>query len=232
MSTFHGRLGESVPDFHCETTHGSFYFYKYLIADPSRPWTLLLSHPADFTPVCTTEMGHSEKVQGQFCKIGVKILGISCDTLEDHNAWAHDILFREGLKEQRKLSFPLIADPNRDIVVLLGMLDPVEKTSTGLALPARAAYLVDSGGKLRLSILYPATTGRNYAEILRACEAVILSDRTGLATPVEWKHGDACLVPANMDSTLAELKFGPVNVEKLPSGREYIRTVSCPKERF
>jgi len=160
--------------------------------------------------------------------MGVKLIGVSFDTLEDHNTWAKDILFREGLKEQQKLSFPLIADRLRNTAVLLGMLDPLERTSEGIPLPARAVYLIDSNYKLRLSILYPASTGRSYPEILRACEAVILSDRTGLATPVDWKHGEPCLVPFGMSTSLAESKFGPVKVEKLPSGREYVRLVSYP----
>ena len=225
MSTFSGRLGETVPDFQCETTHGDFSFHDFL---KKSQWTLLLSHPADFTPVCTTELSSVQTSCSSFDKLGVKLIGISCDTVDMHKEWSKDILSLQGEKKLDKLSFPLIADSKREIVVKLGMLDPREVSMEGLALPARSAYLFDREGKLRLSILYPATTGRSYAEILRACESVIITDKTGLATPVNWSQGQPCLVPVAITTQDAHVKFGEVKVEKLPSEKEYIRYVKCP----
>lgn len=222
---FHGRLGETVPDFTCETTHGSFSFHSFL-KSTTHPWTLLLSHPADFTPVCTTELGASEKGAEELSKLGVKLIGISCDSVDTHHAWEKDIMYREGM--DKPLSFPLIADRDREIVTALGMLDQSEKTSSGLALPARAVYLLDHFAKLRMAIVYPTTTGRDYNEIVRVCESIILTDRTGLATPVNWTRGQPVLVPVNVTTEAAELMFGPVRTEKLPSGRDYIRHVKCP----
>ena len=226
-TAFYGRLGEIIPDFPCVTTHGSFSFYSFL-KSTSHPWTLLLSHSADFTPVCTTEMGAAERAVPALDELGVKIIGISCDSIKFHNLWEKDILYREGKQESDKLSFPLIADRDRQIVTALGMLDPSERTSSGLALPARAVYLLDSTAKLRMAIIYPTSTGRNYAEILRVCESIILTERTGLATPVNWTSGKPCLVPVNVTTEAAELMFGTVTNENVPSGRSYIRHVECP----
>ena len=226
------RLGGEIPDFMCETTEGDFGFYEFLVSEVDRPWTLLFSHPADFTPVCTTEFGRTEKILDRFTELGIKLIGVSCDEISDHHLWSKDILYREGLEDQAQLRFPIIADKSREIVTKLGMLDPREISQPGMPLPARAVMLLDKRGVIRLAVLYPAAVGRSYEEILRASEAVILNDRTGLATPVEWTPGEECLVPASMTLVEAENKFGKVQTETLPSGKEYMRKVKYPQNLF
>lgn len=168
-----------------------------------------------------------KKILDRFTDLGVKLIGVSCDEISDHQLWEKDILYREAL-DQAELRFPIIADKNREIVTKLGMLDPRE-TCQRVPLPARAVLLIDKNATVRLAVLYPAAVGRSYEEILRACEAVILNDITGLATPVEWQPGEECLLSAETSLDEAEKKFGEVKVETLPSGKDYIRRVKYPE---
>ena len=218
--TFSCRLGEAFPDFFCMTTQGEFSFHEYLTSNPDAPWTLLFSHPADFTPVCTTEIGRSLKLLPRFTELGVKLIGISCDSLDSHRRWLKDILFIEEMKGD-SIPFPIISDPDRVIVQLLGMLDSSDLTS---ALPVRSVFLIDKDFRLRLAFLYPSVVGRSYEEIIRAIEGVIITQREkGLATPVEWKSGDDFLILPEISTDNAKKRFGNIETLELPSGLEYMR---------
>jgi len=188
---------------------------------------MFFSHPKDFTPVCTTELGACHKLTGEAAKLGCKLIGISCDDTESHHAWSKDVLFRCGCTTEDSLAFPIIADANREIVTSLGMLDPEEKTAAGVPLPARALVILH-GTVVKLTILYPATTGRNFDEVLRTLVSLQLTMGNGLATPVDWKYGDRVIVGPAVKSEDAKAKFQGFEVKNLPSGKEYLRSVKCP----
>jgi 1-Cys peroxiredoxin 6 len=225
------KLGAEMPNFSCNTTHGDFLFHEFLeSAADVTPWTVLFSHPKDFTPVCTTELGRCETLGGEFKARGVKLIGVSCDSVEEHLAWSADILHREGITKSKLLSFPIIADANRLIVQTLGMLDPDEVNAAGVPLPARALIIIGPDKKVKLSILYPATTGRNFDEVLRVIDSVQLTAGNGLATPVDWKQGERCIVGPGMATEDAQQRFTNLVTEALPSGKQYLRSVDCPKK--
>ncbi|KAK9909512.1 hypothetical protein WJX75_003362 [Coccomyxa subellipsoidea] len=215
-------LTEIVPDFEADTSLGHIKFHDYI--DGS--WAILFSHPADYTPVCTTELGEVGKLQGEFAKRGVKLLALSCDDVESHKGWIKDI---EAYTPKSLVNYPIIADPNRDIATLYGMLDPDEKDKAGIPLTARAVFIVGPDKRLKLSILYPATTGRNFSEILRVIDSLQLTAKHSVATPVDWYHGDKVMVVPTLSDEQATAKF-PKGFEKasLPSGKGYIRTTPQP----
>jgi len=227
---WHVKLGVEMPNFTCDTTHGSFSFHEFLVSVPAAPYTMLFSHPKDFTPVCTTEVGTCESLVPQFLAKGVKMIGISCDSVTSHAAWSRDILHRENRLEfeGQQLAFPIIADEKKEIVTMLGMLDPDERDSDDMPLPARALIIIGPDRKVKLSILYPATTGRNFDEVMRAVDSLRLTAEQGLATPANWRMGDRCMVPPNISSEEAEKQFSNLTVEQLPSGKAYLRAVDCP----
>ena len=219
MSTFALRLGETVPDFHCQTTYGDFKFHDFVKKDADNmPFTVLMSHPGDFTPVCTTELGRAETLFDEFKRRGVKLIGLSCDSVESHNDWSKDILHREGNKQDR-LSYPIIADESREIVTRLGMFDPRTEKSGSPPRPARALIVIDTECKVRLAILYPAATGRNFDEILRVLDSLQITTKCPVATPVNWVPGQKVIVPPGVDTS----DLGKVDTEDLPSGRGYLR---------
>jgi len=222
------KLGAELPDFDCVTTKGDFKFHAFLGSDPNAPYTVLFSHPKDFTPVCTTEIGKCQSLKEEFSKRKVKLIGLSCDTVDEHKAWSKDILKREAL-EGEELAFPIIADEKKELVTMLGMLDPDEKDGAGLPLPARALILIDAAKKVRFSILYPATTGRNFDEVFRAIDSVLLTAEHSLATPANWKQGERCIVAPVVSMEDAEAKFQNLVVETLPSEKKYLRVVDCPE---
>jgi len=226
------KLGAEMPNFFCETTHGDFNFHDFLDSNPDCPWTVFFSHPKDYTPVCTTEIGRCEVLTGEFQQRGVKLIGVSCDPVEEHLGWSRDILYREQISKpegEEFLSFPIIADSSKEIVVQLGMLDPDEIDAVGLPLPARALILIGPDRKVKLSILYPATTGRNFDEILRTIDSVQLTAGQGLATPVDWRQGDRCIVAPSVTTDDAKQRFANFAIEELPSGKQYLRSVDCPQ---
>lgn len=226
------KLGAEMPNFFCNTTHSDFMFHEFLdSAADVTPWTVLFSHPKDFTPVCTTELGRCETLGGEFQARGVKLIGVSCDSVEEHLAWSKDVLHREGITKPagQFLSFPIIADADRSIVQLLGMLDPDEVTDAGVPLPARALILIGPDKKVKLSILYPATTGRNFDEVLRVIDSVRLTAGMGLATPVDWRQGDRCIVAPSVSTEDAQQRFTNLVIEELPSNKQYLRSVDCPE---
>lgn len=226
MAQFAIRLGAQMPDFPCKTTKGDFSFHEFLGKD--EPWTIMFSHPKDFTPVCTTELGACDGLVGEFKKMGVKLIGVSCDPVESHKDWEKDILHREKRPDQAGLGFPIIADEKRDIVTMLGMLDPLEKDNEGVPLPARALIVIGSNKEVKLSILYPATTGRNFDEVLRIVRSLKLTADMKLATPVNWKEGDRCIVAPICTTDEAKEKYKNFQIEELPSGKPYLRSVDCP----
>mmetsp|Transcript_46080 Transcript_46080/g.84456 ORF Transcript_46080/g.84456 Transcript_46080/m.84456 type:complete len:209 (+) Transcript_46080:93-719(+) len=171
------KIGATIPDYHVNTTLGSFHLHKWLVADSTCPWTVFFSHPKDFTPVCTTELGECYLLSEHFKKLHTKLLGISCDSLEQHRVWSHDVIYRvqklvgsTDATTEQELSFPIIADADRRVVHELGMTDPDEVDSAG-PLPARALVILH-GTTVKLTIMYPATTGRDFHEIIRVLTAL------------------------------------------------------------
>ncbi|XP_075213457.1 peroxiredoxin 6a isoform X2 [Lycorma delicatula] len=191
-------------------------------------WGILFSHPSDFTPVCTTELSRVAKLVPQFEERNVKPIALSCNSISSHLQWIDDIKSYGGLSI-KNFPYPIIADESRDLAVLLGMLDPVEKDSDGLPLTCRSVFIIDSAKKLRLSILYPATTGRNFNEILRVIDSLLLTDKHKVATPVDWEKGGDCMVLPHIKSEEAKELF-PKGFSSVivPSGKAYIRITPQP----
>lgn len=188
------QLGDIAPDFEAETTEGKLRFHEWL----GQSWGVLFSHPKDYTPVCTTELGYTAKLKPEFEKRGVKAIGLSVDPLQDHLGWSKDIAETQG----QSLNFPLIADPERKIANLYGMIHP----NASDTLTVRSVFIVDPSKKIRLTLTYPASTGRNFDEILRVIDSLQLTDRQKLATPVNWKPGDdAIIVPSVKDDEAKKL---------------------------
>merc|ERR1712232_754950 len=178
------------------------------------------------------ELGRCEALSGEFAARGVKLIGVSCDSVTEHLEWSKDVLHRVGTDRQFSdglLSFPIIADASREIVQMMGMLDPDEVTSSGVPLPARALILIGPDKKVKFSILYPATTGRNFDEVIRAIDSVQITAGTGgLATPVDWRQGERVIVGPAISTEDAQARFQNFAIEQLPSGKPYLRSVDCP----
>lgn len=216
------KLGDPFPDFEADTSTGPIKWHEYI--DGS--WAILFSHPADFTPVCTTELGSVARFAGDFARKGVKLAALSCDSAESHKTWIADI---EAYTPGVKVDYPIIADPKRDLAVRLGMLDAVAQDSAGLPLTARCVFVIGPDKTLKLSILYPATTGRNFHEILRVIDSLQLTAHHSVATPVDWRQGDDVIVAPSVSNDQAKDKFpkGFKTVD-LPSGKTYLRTTPQP----
>lgn len=207
------RLGDIAPDFTQESTEGPISLHAYL----GNSWGVLFSHPKDFTPVCTTELGYTAKLMPEFAKRGVKVIGLSVDPVSDHRRWVGDIEETQGTK----LNFPLLADHDRKVSGLYDMIHP----NANDTLTVRSVFIIDPNKKIRLMITYPAATGRNFDEILRVIDALQLTDKHKVATPVNWKHGeDVIIVPAVSNEDAAKL-FPNGWDEKKP----YLRIVPQPK---
>ena len=188
------RLGDTAPDFEAETTEGRIRFHDWL----GSSWGVLFSHPKNYTPVCTTELGYTAKLKPEFDKRHVKAIGLSVDKLEDHHGWSKDIEETQGAA----LNFPLIADADRKVSNLYDMIHPNASDS----FTVRSVFIIDPNKKIRLIITYPASTGRNFDEVLRVIDSLQLTDRQKLATPVNWKPGDdAIIVPALKDEEARKL---------------------------
>ncbi len=189
------RLGDTAPDFTAETTEGTITLYDYL----GDSWGVLFSHPKDFTPVCTTELGAVAKLKPEFDKRNVKVLGLSVDALGNHKDWAADIEETQGAK----LNFPVIADTDRKVSDLYDMIHP----NANDTLTVRSVFIIGADKKVKLIITYPASTGRNFDEILRVIDSLQLTANYSVATPVNWKDGeDVIIVPAVSDDD-AKAKF-------------------------
>ncbi|MBL6933965.1 MAG: peroxiredoxin [Alphaproteobacteria bacterium] len=182
------RLGDTAPDFTAETTEGAINFHEWI----GNGWAILFSHPKDFTPVCTTELGYLAGKKAEFDKRNVKIIGLSVDPVDDHKKWAADIEETQG----HALNYPLIADADRKVSDLYGMIHP----NADDTLTVRSVFVIGADKKVKLMITYPASTGRNFDEILRVIDSLQLTANHSVATPVNWKHGeDVIIVPALSD---------------------------------
>ncbi|KAG8521554.1 Peroxiredoxin-6 [Galemys pyrenaicus] len=183
----------------------------------------------DFTPVCTTELGRAVKLAPEFAKRNVKLIALSLDSVEDHLAWSKDINAYNCDEPTEKLPFPIIDDKNRDLAILLGMLDPAEKDEKGMPVTARGVFIFGPDKKLKLSILYPATTGRNFDELLRVVISLQLTAEKRVATPVDWKNGDSVMVLPTIPEDEAKKLFPKgVFTKELPSGKKYLRYTPQP----
>ncbi|KAM3620170.1 uncharacterized protein V6R79_019239 [Siganus canaliculatus] len=212
-------LGDVFPNFEADTTIGKIKFHDFL----GNSWGILFSHPRDFTPVCTTELACAARISDEFKKRGVKMIALSIDSVEDHHSWSKDIVAFNSASEST-LPFPIIADHNRELSVQLGMLDPDERDQDGMALTARCVFVVGPDKKLKLSILYPATTGRNFDELLRVIDSLQLTAQKKVATPVDWKPGNEVMViPSLSEAEAAALFPNGVTTKELPSGKKYLR---------
>ena len=190
------RLGENAPDFTAETTEGTIRFHEWI----GDQWVILFSHPKDFTPVCTTELGYLAGLKPEFDKRNTKIIGLSIDPVSDHKVWVTDIAETQG----HAINYPLIGDPDLTVAKLYDMIHP-EWNDT---LTVRSVFVVDNNKKIRLMITYPASTGRNFQEILRAIDSLQLTDKYSVATPADWKSGEDCIiVPALQDEKVLKEKF-------------------------
>lgn len=206
------QLGDTAPDFTQDSTEGPIHFYDYI--DGS--WAVLFSHPADFTPVCTTELGAVAKLKGEFDKRNVKVIGLSVDGLSDHESWSKDIEETQGTK----LNFPLLADHDRTVADLYGMIHPKAHST----LTVRSVFIVGPDKKLKLSLTYPASTGRNFDEILRVIDSLQLTSEYQVATPANWEDGQDCIIVPSVSNEDAEKKF-PKGFNEI---KPYLRTTPQP----
>jgi len=217
------KLGEEFPNFNLKTTIGEIQLHEWL----GDKWGILFSHPADYTPVCTTELSRAAKLAPEFAKRNTKLIGLSCDSIENHHGWIKDLQAYGDNKAEcpGEFAFPIIDDSDRSLAKKLGMIDPAEFDTKGLPLTARAVFFIGPDKKVKASLLYPATTGRNFDEILRLLDSLQLSARLPVATPVDWKLGEKVMVPPNVkDEDIAKHFPQGVQVKKdLPSGKGYIR---------
>ncbi len=207
------QIGDIAPDFEIDSTEGTIRFHDYI----DGKWAVLFSHPADFTPVCTTELGYTAKLKDEFEKRGVVVLALSVDPLDDHRTWSKDIEETQGTA----LNFPLIADPGRKVAGLYDMIHP----NASDTLTVRSVFVIGPDKKIKLTLNYPASTGRNFDEILRVIDSLQLTARHQVATPVNWKKGeDVIIVPSVSDEQAKE---------KFPGGwkalKPYLRIVPEPK---
>jgi len=207
------QLGDEVPNFTAETTEGTIDFHNWL----GNSWAVLFSHPKDFTPVCTTELGRLSALKPEFDKRGVKVLGLSVDPLGSHKEWANDIQETQG----HALNFPLIADHDKKVANLYGMIHP----NANDTLTVRSVFVIGPDKKIKLSLTYPASTGRNFDELLRVIDSLQLTAKHKVATPVDWKQGqDVIIVPSIKDEEAKAL---------FPAGwktlKPYLRVTPQPK---
>ncbi|XP_029355990.1 peroxiredoxin-6 [Echeneis naucrates] len=212
-------LGDEFPNFEADTTIGRIKFHDFL----GGSWGILFSHPKDFTPVCTTELACAARISDEFKKRGVKMIALSIDSVEDHRHWSKDVMAFNS-EAGSPLPFPIIADDKRELAVQLGMLDPDERDKEGLPLTARCVFVIGPDKKMKLSILYPATTGRNFDELLRVIDSLQLTAQKKVATPVDWKPGDKVMViPSLSEAEAATLFPNGVTTKEVPSGKKYLR---------
>jgi peroxiredoxin (alkyl hydroperoxide reductase subunit C) len=202
------RLGDTAPDFTVETTEGKITFHEWL----GDSWAFFFSHPADFTPVCTTEMGRTAQLSDEFAKRNVKPLGLSTDTVEEHNKWILDV----NETQNTTLNFPIVADPDLSIATQYDMIHPGESKTAAV----RSVFIVDPNKKIRLTLTYPMSVGRNFDEILRVIDALQLGDAKRIATPADWRPGDDVIIPPSINNEEAKDIF-PQGWDEI---RPYLRT--------
>ncbi|MBU6491463.1 MAG: peroxiredoxin [Burkholderiales bacterium] len=209
------RLGDTAPDFEQDSSQGRIKFHEWL----GNSWGVLFSHPADYTPVCTTELGLTAKLKGEFEKRGVKAIALSVDDVESHKGWINDI----NETQSTSVNFPILADKDRKVSDLYDMIHP----NANETLTVRSLFVIDPKKKVRLIITYPASTGRNFDEVLRVIDSLQLTDNYSVATPGNWKEGeDVVIVPSLQDPEVLKQKF--------PKGykvvRPYLRMTPQPNK--
>jgi thioredoxin-dependent peroxiredoxin len=209
------HIGSVAPDFTQESTEGPIHFHEWI----GDKWAILFSHPKDFTPVCTTELGTVAKLKSEFDKRNIKAIGVSVDDVPSHKKWVGDI----EETQNTKLNFPILGDNDKKVAKLYDMIHP-EWNDT---LTVRSVFVIDNNKKIRLTLTYPASTGRNFQELLRAIDSLQLTDKYQVATPADWKKGeDVIIVPALQDPEVLKQKF--------PKGykvvKPYLRTTADPSK--
>jgi len=209
------RLGDTAPDFEQDSSLGRIRLYDYL----GDSWGVLFSHPADFTPVCTTELGYTAIVSGEFAKRNVKVLAVSVDDVQSHQEWIKDI----NETQNTKVEYPILADADRKVSTLYDMIHPNASTTATV----RSVFIIDPAKKIRLTFTYPASTGRNFNEILRVIDSLQLTDNHSVATPVNWRDGEEVII-------VPTLKDEDVIKQKFPKGykavRPYLRITPQPNK--
>ena len=208
------RIAEIAPDFKAETTEGTISFHEWM----GESWAMLFSHPKDFTPVCTTELGYLAKIKPEFDKRNVKVIGLSVDKAESHLRWAADIEETQGTA----LNFPVIADADQKVARLYDMIHP----EVSDLFTIRSVFVIGADKKIKAMLTYPASSGRNFDEILRLVDSCQLTAKYSVATPVNWKHGEDCIIVPSLSDEAAK--------EKFPGGwktlKPYLRIVAQPGE--
>jgi len=210
------RIGDLAPDFTADTTLGPIKWHEYL----GNSWGILFSHPADFTPVCTTELGEVAKRAHEFEKRNTKFVGLSVDPVNKHAEWVKDI----DETQHTTVKYPIIADHDRKVAKLYGMLDQTElEQGTGLPLTVRAVFIIDPSKKIRLIIIYPASCGRNFNELFRVLDSLQLTSAKQIATPANWEPGQDVIIPPTINDEKAKELFGEFKTYK-----PYLRTTKQP----
>ena len=214
------RIGDDAPDFTAETTEGKIRFHEWI----GNKWTILFSHPKDFTPVCTTELGYLAGLKPEFDKRNCKIIGLSADPVSDHRAWVRDIQQMQG----HAVDYPLIGDANLAVAKLYDMIHPNAGDGPRTAMDnetIRSVFVIDPDKKVKAMIVYPMNTGRNFDEVLRLLDALQVSAKYAVATPVNWKPGEDVIIPPSVSDADARKKY-PKGFKTL---KWYLRTVPQPK---
>ena len=216
------QIGDTAPDFEAETTEGKIKFHDWL----GDSWAVLFSHPKDFTPICTTELGYVAKIKPEFDKRGVKVIGLSVDATGDHEAWAKDIEETQGTAP----NFPIIADSDFNVSKLYGMLPASTSGDAKARTPAdnqtvRNVFVIGPDKKIKLILVYPMTTGRNFDEVLRVIDSLQLTANHKVATPVNWKQGEDVIIAGSVSDDDAKKTYP----QGWKSPKPYIRIVPQPK---
>jgi alkyl hydroperoxide reductase subunit AhpC len=209
------RINDDAPNFTADTTEGKIDFHEW----KKDSWAVLFSHPKDYTPVCTTELGTVAGLKGEFDKRGVKVIGLSVDPLDKHEGWSADIKEVTG----NEVNFPMIADPSHEIAETYDMLPAAAGTDLADVLTVRSVYVIGPDNKIKLSLTYPASTGRNFDELLRVIDSLQLSAKHSVATPANWKQGDDVIIANSVNDDDAKAKFGDFTTVK-----PYLRTTKQP----
>jgi len=215
------RLGSIAPNFQAETTKGPIDFHDFI----GNNWVVLFSHPEDFTPVCTTELGAFAKLEPEFTRRGVKMIGLSANTIDSHGQWIADINEISG----SDLQFPIIGDKQRQVALLYDMLDQQDATnvdSKGIAFTIRSVFVIDPKKTIRTILSYPASTGRNTAEVLRIVDSLQTGDKHKVTTPINWVPGDDVIVHPSIKTEQAKEIFPEMKIIK-----PYLRTTPLPKDK-
>lgn len=210
------RLGDTVPDFTQDSSEGTINFYEWA----GDSWVVLFSHPADYTPVCTTELGEVAKRKPDFDKRNVKVIALSVDDAESHKGWIGDI----NETQTCSVNYPILADKDKKVSELYDMIHP--NSSTGSTLTVRSVFIIDNNKKLRLTFTYPASTGRNFDELLRVIDSLQLTDNYSVATPANWQDGGDCVVVPSIPTDQAREKF-PKGVTEV---KPYLRMTPQPNK--